>query len=220
VTSRSNLSWGALGPLLFIAVFLVDGATRAGYEPMRHQVSYLSLGDRGWIQVASFLVTGALLIAFAFALHRALRSGIASVGGPVAVGLTGAGLVVAGIFPTVPAFGYPPGTPDGFPTEVPATAYLHVLGAFCFFGGMIAACLIMARRFRRQPEDAWAAYSIATAVLVVVFFGASSADASGNPFFPAFAGLLQRVSIIAGLTWIAALAERFYRRAVVASGSG
>ena len=205
MTSRSNLSWGALGPLLFIAVFLVDGATRAGYEPMRHQVSYLSLGDRGWVQVASFLVTGGLLIAFAFALHRAMSGGIGSVGGPVAIVLTGAGLVVAGLFPTVPAFGYPPGTPDAFPKDVPATAYFHVLGALCYFGGMTAACVIMARRFRRQRKDAWAAYSIATAALVVVFFGASSADPSGSPFFPAIAGLLQRVSIIAGLTWIAAL---------------
>ena len=38
---------GVIGPALFIIVFLVEGAVRSGYDPVRMQVSYLSLGDAG-----------------------------------------------------------------------------------------------------------------------------------------------------------------------------
>jgi hypothetical protein len=35
---------------------------RPDYDPMRHPVSLLSLGDAGWVQVAIFIVTGTLLL--------------------------------------------------------------------------------------------------------------------------------------------------------------
>ena len=63
---------GVVAPLLFTGVYLILGATRPGYEPLRHQVSLLSLGDGGWVQVTSFLVNGALLIVFAIALRARL----------------------------------------------------------------------------------------------------------------------------------------------------
>lgn len=207
--TAGDLMWaGVVGPVLFVGAFLVEGGIRTGYDPVRLQVSYLSLGDRGAIQVASFIATGALIGAFAVGLRRRLGAagGRGARGVPIAVGAISLGLLIAGIFSTAPAFGYPPGTPDGFPAVLPTTAYLHVVGAFLFFGGMIAAPALMARRFRAQGRTAWVAYSAATAVVVFVALGASSADPSGQPYLPATVGLLQRVSIIAGLGWIAALA--------------
>ena len=208
-TTAGDLMWaGIAGPVLFVAVFAVEGAIRAGYDPVRLQVSYLSLGDRGAIQVASFLLTGALLGAFAIGLRRRLDAagGRSARAVPIAVGAIAIGLLVAGMFSTAPAFGYPPGTPDGFPTHLPLTAYLHVGGAFLFFGGMIAAPVLMARRFRAQGDTGWAIYSMVTALTVFVALAASSADPNGQPYLPATVGILQRVSIVAGLGWIAALA--------------
>ena len=46
-----------MGAIGFVIVFLVEGAVRSGYDPVRLVVSYLSLGDGGWVQVATFLVT-------------------------------------------------------------------------------------------------------------------------------------------------------------------
>lgn len=209
--TRAGLWAGVVGPVLFVAVFLVQGLIRPGYDVMRLQVSYLSLGDGGWVQVLSFLVCGGLIAAFAVSLRRVLGGGAGSTFGPLGVGFAGAGLILAGLFSTAPAFGYPPGTPDGFPTDLPTTAYLHVLGAFGFFGGMIVAPLVMARRFWREHEGAWVIYSVASAFIVSVFLGASSADASGQPFFPETVGLYQRIAIIAGLAWIALLAARCLR---------
>ncbi len=56
---------GVIGPVAFVAVFLVEGLIRPGYDAMRLQVSYLSLGEGGWVQVLSFLVCGGLVVAFA-----------------------------------------------------------------------------------------------------------------------------------------------------------
>jgi uncharacterized protein DUF998 len=207
--SRNPWWWaGIAGPILFVAVFLVEGALRAGYDPVRMQVSYLSLGDRGPIQVASFLGCGALLGLFSAGLRRQLAvvGGPGCRIGPIAIGAVALGLIVAGIFSTMPAFGYPPGTPDAFPTDIPPNGYLHVAGALLFFGGMIAAPLVLARRFRSGGLGGWSWASIAVAVVVLVAFGASSADPSGRPFVPAAAGLLQRIAIVAGLGWIAAVA--------------
>jgi hypothetical protein len=207
------LLWGGVvGAAGFVVVFLVEGAVRDGYDPVRLAVSYLSLDEGGWIQVATFLVAGALVIGLAAGVRRMLRGGVGATGVPVAIALAGAGLVIAGLFSTMPAFGYPPGTPGGFPTDIPATAYLHVAGALCLFGGCVAAPLLMARRLRADGAAGAAAASVATAVVVLLFFGASSADASGEPFFPAVAGLLQRVSIVAGLGWLGWLALWLLRR--------
>jgi hypothetical protein len=49
----------AAGPV-FAAVFLLEGAVRDGYRPLRHLVSSLALGPRGWIQAGNFAVTGTL----------------------------------------------------------------------------------------------------------------------------------------------------------------
>jgi hypothetical protein len=201
------LLWGgAIGAFGFVVVFLFEGAVRSGYDPVRLQVSYLSLGEGGWLQVATFLVVGVLVLGLAVGVRRVLIGGLGATGVPIAIGLAGAGLIIAGVFSTVPAFGYPPGTPPGFPTEIPGAAYLHVLGALCFFGGLVAAPLLMARRMRADGARGAALASVGAAIAVLVFFGASSADPSGEPFFPAIAGLLQRVSIIAGLGWLTGLA--------------
>jgi len=123
LSSPAFLWAGVVAPPIFTVIYLVDGATRAGYDPMRHQVSLLSLGDRGWLQTLSFLVAGGLLVVFAIALRAWLGSGTGERAVPGGIAVAGAGLFLAGIFPTQPLFGYPPGTPEGMATTVePAVA--------------------------------------------------------------------------------------------------
>src|ERR1700727_119699 len=62
----------AAGPV-FTATFLLEGATRDGYRPLRHPVSSLALGPRGWVQTAHFTVTGTLFLARAARLSRGPR---------------------------------------------------------------------------------------------------------------------------------------------------
>ena len=46
---RLLLACGAIGPLLYIVAFLIEGATRPHYSAWQNVVSSLSLGEGGWI---------------------------------------------------------------------------------------------------------------------------------------------------------------------------
>ncbi len=206
---RSSVSFlwaGVVAPIVFTTVYLVDGATRSGYDPLRHQVSLLALGDRGLLMTVNFLVTGVLLLVFAAGVRSWLRDGPGGVATPVAIAVAAVGLLLAGIFPTQPLFGYPPGTPEGMATDVTPASIAHVLGAILFIFGLIAAALAFAVRSWRGGSRGWAVGSLAVAVLVFVSFGAAGGGPSGQLMFPDVSGLLQRVALITGLGWVLALA--------------
>jgi Protein of unknown function (DUF998) len=92
---------GVVAGPLFTVAWIVEGATRVNYDPMRCPISSLSIGDGGWMQIATFIITGLLVLAFAIGLRCALRPS-GSVWGPALVGLVGTGLIGAGIFVTDP----------------------------------------------------------------------------------------------------------------------
>ena len=69
--TRGLLRCGVIAGPAFVAVFLAEGAARDGYQPLRHPVSSLALGSRGWIQAANFAVAGTLVLAGAAGLARA-----------------------------------------------------------------------------------------------------------------------------------------------------
>jgi Protein of unknown function (DUF998) len=205
-TTRVLIAGGIVGPLVFVATFMVEGANTAGYDPMRVPVSLLSLTDRGIVQVLSFLVTGALVVGCAVGLRRIFAGGRAGRAGPVAVGVAGVGLLLAGLFSADPSFGYPSGAPPGVGPAPSARAYVHVAGAFLFFGGLIVASWLFAARFRAEGRSGWAASSAVSGVTVLLFLGLSSGGPDGVPLFPAYTGLFQRIAIITGLGWLVALA--------------
>jgi Protein of unknown function (DUF998) len=45
------------GPLFF-GVAIIQAFTRSGYDIRQNAISQMSLGDLGWIQISSFLLTG------------------------------------------------------------------------------------------------------------------------------------------------------------------
>jgi len=210
---RLLLACGAIGPLFFIVMFLIEGATRSGYNPLRQPVSSLSLGEFGWTQVTNFIITGSLLIAFAIGLQLALRSSGGGVWGPLLIGLAGIGLIGAGIFSLDPLNGYPPGTPL-MPAVRSQHGRLHDLFGVPVFLGLPIACFVFSRRFARLDERGWALYSILAGLGMFVTFVLAGLGFGQVPGFAGFAGLVQRLSIVIGFTWIALLAVYWLRAPV------
>jgi Protein of unknown function (DUF998) len=204
------LACGVIGPLFFITVFLIEGATRPDYSPLRHPVSSLSCGDWGWMQRINFVITGLLLFAFAIGLRRILRSSNGSVWGPRLIALAGIGLIGAGLFAADPLNGYSPGTPL-IPTERTIHGILHDLFGVPMFLGLPIACFVFRRQFLRMGERIWAAYSTINGLAMLTAFVLTSIGFNQVPGFADFAGLLQRLTIILGLTWIMLLAIHFLR---------
>jgi len=204
--TRALLLCGVVGPPIFIVTFLIEGATRTGYSWYRNYVSSLATGDGGWVQIANFLVWGALAIAFAIGV---VRVGLVAPG--ILFVVYGAGLLVAGVFVTDPGLGYPPGAPPEHTTH----GMIHGLAGLGVFTLNAVAAFVVARHFSRDHRSrAFAIYSLATGLVIVALFIASTAvsvqDELGNlPNGPT--GLLQRISIIAGWMWIAAFAYRLWR---------
>ena len=197
---------GVVGPLLFIAVFLVEGFTRPGYSQWRHYVSQLATGPGGWVQVVNFLACGTLVLAFAVGLHVATRS----VAAPILLAIFGTALLVAGAFSTDPALGYPPGAP------IVHTAHglIHGFAGLVAFSTLPATTFVMAAWFARRRSRRWFWYSLGVGVLMIITFIASTTfsamDAAGAmPNAPT--GFFQRIAIIAGWTWMAMVAWHLIR---------
>ncbi len=206
------LRCGVVAGPLFTLGWLLEGATRADYNPIRHPVSSLALGEYGWTQVANFLVAGLLSIAFAVGLWRAVRPLGGSTWGPLLVAAFGIGLVGAGIFLTDPVSGYPPGTPDLLEGYSSLPAALHDVFSFLTFGGLPAACFVFARRFRGWGMPGWSLYSLVTGVVFVVGFVLASLGFGQVDGLVHVGGLLQRLTITIGWTWLTLLAIDLLRR--------
>lgn len=204
--TRVLLVCGAIAGPLFTILWFVQGLSRVNYDPMRHPISLLSIGEFGWIQVTSFVMTGSLILAFWVELRRMLRQPSGSVWGPRLIGLLGIGLIGAGLFVTDPLNGYPPGTPL-IPTERTTHGILHDLFGIPFFLGLPIACLVFARFFTRQGERSWAWYSRLSGIgMFVVFFVARLGGRIGSEELIALFGLLQRITVTIGFAWLSLLA--------------
>jgi heme A synthase len=208
-TTRRLLTCGAIGGPLFIVAFLVEGATRAGYDPVRHPVSSLALGDLGWTQAANFVVTGLLMLAFAAGLRPALLPGRGARWVPLLVGAYAIGLIGAGIFVTDPVNGYPPGTSDKVAASTVGT--LHDLFSLPVFVALPIACFVLARRFSGTRRIGWAVYSIITPVLFLATFFLASLGFSGAEGWVEVGGMYQRVSITIGWGYLSLLALHLLR---------
>jgi hypothetical membrane protein len=204
LTLRLLLACGAIGPFLYIIVFLIAGATRPGYSTWHNYISQLELGEWGWIQVASTMILGVLSLCFALGLRISLRAGKGSVWGPILFGLFGLCHIATGLFKTDPK-GYSPGAQVSTTSTLHGS--LHIVAATVMIISLVAACCVLARYFLGNPNwKWWAAYSLVTAIVVIVFYAASQSNASRLPGSPA--GLLQRIAIIAGWLWMALFAIR------------
>jgi hypothetical protein len=208
--TKRLLACGVISGPLFVVAFLVEGATRADYDPLRHPVSSLALGGWGWTQTANFIAAGLLTLAFAAGLRRALRPSGGSTWGPLLVGTWAVGLLGAGVFVTDPVSGYPPGSPDR------ALGYswhgaVHDLFSLTAFVALAAACFVFGRRFAMRDERGWAIYSVVSGFVFALAFVLASAGFGQAGGLVDLAGLLQRVSVAVGFGWLPLLAVHLLR---------
>ncbi|MCP2637442.1 DUF998 domain-containing protein [Microbacterium sp. HD4P20] len=170
--ARSAMTAGLLacaiaGSALFVVTVLVQSVTRVGFDPRVHALSMLALGDLGWVQTTNFILSGALILVSVAGFHRALSPGRGRTWGPILIGLFGIGLIWGGLFPTDAGLGFPDGAPSGM-TEPTLVGTLHNLSPTLIAVSLVAACIVLARRFAGEKRWGWTAYCIATPVAYLV----------------------------------------------------
>jgi hypothetical protein len=202
----------AAGPL-YIVVGSIEALTRPGFDPTREDLSLLSNGAFGWVHIALLVVTGLLTIAGGVGMRRALAGGRGALWGPLLVGLYGVGLIGAGIFIADPARGFPPGTP----ADAHAVSWhglMHFISGGVGFLGLIAACMVFARRFVALKQKGWATYSVLTGVLFfAAFVGIASGSQQGGSILVVVT-LAFTVAVILGWAWISAIAAGLVKASV------
>lgn len=199
---RLLIACGVAGPLLFNAVYLVEGATRSGYNAVQQPVSALSLGAGGWMQSADFIVFGVLIACFAVGLRSVMAPGPARAWAPALQLIVAAGLVLIGIFNQDPAQGFPVGV--AAPASPSLHGVIHLAGTLLVFSARVAWCLVMAAHFARDPSRRrWSAWSVATAAGMLLFLGAFGATMGGGP-----AGIFERLAALTASVLTAAIALR------------
>jgi hypothetical protein len=193
VATRTLLAAGAVAGPLFLGAVLAQAAAHDDFDPRRHPLSSLALGDAGWVQTATFLVTGLLLVAFAAGLRRRLRPGPGGTWAPVLVAVNGLSLVVAGLFAADPVNGYPVGAVED------TTVHGVIHAAAPAVGGLAAwaTFLVLARRFAAQGRRRWAVLSVA---LVPADLALSAAGSAMGDF------RLMLAALALGYAWTAAVA--------------
>jgi hypothetical protein len=203
-TNQKLLACGAVAGPLYIALGVLQMLIRPGFDPTRHDLSLMSNGELGWIQIANFVMTGLLVIAGALGMKRARAGSRGGTWGPLLVSIYGLGLIGAGIFVADPALGFPPGTPADA-HEISGHGILHFVTGGIGFLALIAACFVFARRFRALQQRRWAVYSLLTGlVFFAAFFGiATGAQLGGNVLV--VVTLAFTVAVVNTWTWLSAL---------------
>ena len=200
--SRLGAWCGVVGPVLFTAAWVVSSLRQAGHSASEVQLSGLAADDARdpQIMMAGFVVLGVCSTGFGIALRRVLAPRAA---GAWLVIVAGAAAVAAGVFRRDHLLLAGPGfTGESWHNQV------HDVASGVAYGAMLVAPLVLARRFRDDPD--WAAVSrpvqvlaLGSALALVVF--ASRAVEPWN-------GAVQRVAVTLALGTEVLIAARMLTR--------
>jgi hypothetical protein len=205
---RLIAAWaGMLGSALFVAVFTIEGWLRPGYNPLGVFVSELSMGSRGWIQIANFVVSGALLLVFARGIAAEIKTGKASRAGSIILTTIAICLLASGPFVTDPA---------GIPREQMSWhGTIHGIFGAIVFVLMPVCCFVFLRRFRVdvtwQSLQWWTLVAGIIIALAVVLLTISTKLSAVVSTFNDYAGLIQRMALIPYMIWSFTFALKLYR---------
>lgn len=209
--TRALLACGVVAGPLYVVVGTLEAFTREGFDPTRHDLSLLANGKWGWIHIALLVTSGLLTVLGAVGMRRALGGRGGGTWGPLLLGVYGVGLIGAGVFVADPMNGFPSGLTAGAYSEVSWHGLLHIVFGGVGFLGLIAACLVFARRFATLGERGWAAFSAATGVVYfAAFFGIAAGSQQGGAVLTLVV-LAFTVAVVLAWAWISAVAAWLLR---------
>ena len=169
--TRALLLWltvGVAGAVLFTTTYLIEGATRPGYNGWQQAISALSLGPGGWLQQADFIVFRCVHTLYGCRLaggtqRRRRRPVVSHHSRSRRARVDSRWLLLTGPSTWLS----PRGT-----RLTPSTLHeeIHIIGAFVNVFAMVLGLFVMAWRFARDLHwRGWAVYSMISGILTLVF---------------------------------------------------
>lgn len=213
--TRSLLGYLALAGPFYVTVSLIQALTRSGFSLSRDEWSLLAVGHLGWIQQANLVLTGAMTVAGAIGVRRAIgRRGVGGTWAPRLLAGYGIALIAAGAFTADPADGFPVGTPSGHLAHPSWHGMAHLISGSIGFACLIAACFVIARSYARRGAPQMTIVSRAVGVLFAVSFAGIASGASSPAINLAFTA-----AIIISYAWLTAVAAGLYRQTRTEDGT-
>jgi len=213
LTNKCLILCGAIAGLLFTFSWIIQEAFRESYNPMMIPISSLAIGSLGWIQTLTFLITGTLIILFAYGLWKMTKNEYNGVSkwGIILILVCAVGLIGAGCFTTDPMNGYPEGTP--LVNDNPSfNSVMHQLFSSFLFFGLPIACFIFANYFTVKKELKLMIFSSLSGILFLILFLLTSLGFSQLGGLQLYAGLLQRITLTIGFLWIFLISSYFFKK--------
>jgi hypothetical membrane protein len=203
-STRKLLRYGVVAGPFFLALGVIQGLVREGFDFSRHALSHLANGPGGWVQMATFVFTGLMVIAAAIGLRRALAPG----GRAMTWFLTafGASMLLAALFRADPVDGFPVGTPEGMPTAISTAGMVHFIAGALGFLSLAIACLLAAREMSRRTAPGLARLSLVSGLIVLLGF-------FGGPFLGAGGILGIWLAVVMGWVWLAVMSMHAMKHA-------
>jgi len=193
---------GIAGPLIFVMVAVVHSLLRSDHSLVALPISALAVGPSGWVQDVNFVICGLLFLAYPIGLHLEVRQRRWGVVGPALLVLSGAGLVLAGVFPAVDASG-----------NLTYDSLGHTVASFMAFLGTGGGFIVISQRLAGDPNwRNFAPYTLGSgiAIVVLVFAFGALAEGPGTPLHP-WIGLFQWVMVAVWMTCTVVLCLRLLR---------
>ena len=189
---RLWLTYGTAGTLLFPIIYLIEGATRPGYDPLRQTISALSLGPGGWIQQLNFALCGVSVLWMAFVWRKVLAGGVCATWYPIIRGVEGVGLIAIAVFTRDP---------------------LHTAFMIAIVDAMSLSLFVIARRFWGDPNwRGWVAFSVACGLWPMLLMPLFGVALNPHSALAAYAGLIERLATNADTIWSLVLVSYLWFR--------
>ncbi len=186
------LTCGVAGTALFPIIYVLEGATRPGYDAWRQTISALTLGPGGWIQQLDFALCGVSVLWMAFVWRKILKGGVCATWYPIIRGIEGLGLIAIAIL-----------------TQDP----LHTVFLVVIVNAMCLGLFVIARRFWKQPLwRGWATFSVACGLWPMVVMPIFGVSLNTHSVFTGYAGLFERLATNADTIWSLVLVARLWVR--------
>ncbi len=189
---------GIIAPIIFIIIVMIASLLRPDYSHLINFVSELGAVGAPYaiIQRINFVLTGILIVAFTFGLHRGIGDGKGSIIGPLLVAIFGLSAVMSGIFSTDII------QPGSF------SDIMHSMSSAIGSVAAIIAFFIISERL--EKDILWRPYRtfsivIAIVAIIVSVAGVGILGAVGTP------GLGQRFFLAVLFLWIEVMAIRLFQ---------
>lgn len=197
------LTGGVIAGPIYIIVGAAQILTREGFDIARHPLSFMTLGDLGWIQITNFIVTGLLALLAAIALRRLAQGDKRLQRGVFLIGIYGFCVMGGGFFLPDPSLGFPPGTPDTYPESFSWHGLAHFIFGMIAFLSLIASIFVYRKYFATNHMQQWAIFSALIGTIFLV--GIIAPPATGNA---TWASIVLYVAVALGWLWLSAISYR------------